>query len=106
MKTFTGDSIGTNFFTFFTDLVNVALVNEFGYATLADCNGDPNVVALETNTYWTGCEMIRNDILSGGNVYFNTGTLASPSWTLGGGGGGGMWTPLGVTTATVGGISA
>lgn len=97
---------GTNYFTPLDENVNISLRNESGFAVLADCIGNPNVVALHENVYNTGCEMIRNDITTGANTYFNTGTLLNPVWTLGGGGGGSLWTPLGVTTATVGGIPA
>ena len=73
---------GTNYFGKFSTAVRINLTNELGYATFADCIGNPNTVALEPNVYNTGCFMVRVDILSGANVYINIGTVLSPSWTL------------------------
>lgn len=74
---------GTNWFAELNPEVNIALTNEFGFAVFADCYGNPNVVATQANIYNTGCQMIRNDVLSGDNVYYNAGTLASPNWLNG-----------------------
>lgn len=81
--------IGTNFFAALNPNVNIAFTNEFGYAIVANCIENPNVVAIQPNLFVTGCLMLRTDITSGNNIYSNTGTLASPIWTLIGTGGGG-----------------
>lgn len=78
---------GTNFFAKLNANVNIYATNEFGYAILADCIGNPNIIALQSGIYWTGCFMIRNDILTGSNVYQNQGTFISPNWVLIGSGG-------------------
>lgn len=72
---------GTNFFSFQNPNVKIALTNEFGFSILTDGVGNPNSVAVEPNVYWPGCQYIRNDILSGNNLYYQVGTLVSPSWT-------------------------
>ena len=78
---------GTNFNGQWNANVSISLTDDFGFAMTAECIGNPNVVAEDANTYATGCQMTRKDILTGSNVYFNTGTKANPVWTLGGGGG-------------------
>lgn len=84
---------GTNYFAPYSEFVNIALTNEFKFAVLADCIGNPNVVATDPGIFWVGCFMIRNDIMTGNNVYVNQGTLVSPLWILiGSGGGGGGFT--------------
>ncbi len=83
-------SPGTNYFGKLDANVNISQTNELGYATKADCNGNPNIVALHSGVFNTGCEMIRNDILTGNNVYRQNGTLLSPSWTQEGEGDGDM----------------
>lgn len=80
---------GTNYFAELNQNVNIAFTNEFGFAVYADCIGNPNTVAINPGIFWTGCWMIRNDILTGINIYTNQGTLVSPSWVLNGSGGGG-----------------
>lgn len=80
---------GTNYFGQYNANVNISLNDQFGYAIQADCEGNPNVFATDSGVFATGCQMTRKDIFTGNNVYFNTGTLASPVWTLQGSGGGG-----------------
>lgn len=75
---------GTNYFGKLDTNINISLTNESGFAVEADCNGNPNVVALQSSVFNTGCLMIRNDILSGDNRYINTGTLTNPTWTSSG----------------------
>jgi hypothetical protein len=71
---------GSNYYGKLNANVNISMTNELGFATKADCIGNPNVIAIDSNTFNTGCEMIRNDILSGNNIYYNIGTLSSPIW--------------------------
>lgn len=73
---------GTNWFAPLDENVNISRTNEFQYAIEADCVGNPNVVALHENVYWCGCQMIRNDILTGNNIYTNVGTVLNPVWVL------------------------
>lgn len=71
---------GTNFFAIFNEFVSNAFTDEFGYVVFAECEGNPNIVAIDENVFVTGCHMIRKDILSGNNIYYNFGTLAVPIW--------------------------
>lgn len=78
---------GTNYFGKLNKFVNISQTNEFGFGVIADCFGDPNVVAADVGVFNNGCLMFRNDILTGNSIYENTGTLLSPSWVLVGSGG-------------------
>lgn len=99
------NSPGTNYFSPINDDVNVALTSEdfgnFHVAVLAECSGNPNVVAIDADTYAVGCYIIRLDIVSGNNVYVNQGTVASPSWILIGTGSGGSETLAQVSAASI-----
>lgn len=79
---------GTNYFAKLDENVDIAFTQSGQEAILARCSGNPNVAALHPNIYIPGCIMIRRDFNSGNNLYFNTGTLAIPIWTIVGGGGG------------------
>lgn len=89
------NSPGTNYFATLNDDIDIALTSDkFSIggtllAVYACCNGNPNTVALQADTYAVGCSILRTDVVSGANLYFNTGTTAIPVWTLAGGGGGG-----------------
>lgn len=106
---------GTNYYAKLDDNIQIALTNSSGYAMYGKCTGNPSIVALQVGVYATGCQMVREDILSGDNVYSMTGTTASPAWTLNTGGGGGAdvvfgevvsgsgttWTLANVPTGTI-----
>lgn len=78
---------GTNYFGKLKKFVNISQTNELGHGVIADCFGDPNVLAVDAGIFNNGCIMFRNDILTGSSIYQNTGTLANPSWSLISGGG-------------------
>lgn len=78
---------GTNYFAEFNTNVKISLTNDDDFAVLAECNGNPNVVATESDRYMPGCIMIRTDYNLGDNLYQNNGTLSLPSWSVIGGGG-------------------
>lgn len=88
------NSPGTNYFATLNDDIDIALTSDkFSVggtllAVYACCAGNPNAVALQADTYAVGCSMLRTDVISGANVYYMTGTTASPAWTLAGSGGG------------------
>ncbi len=69
---------GTNYFTSISSVTDIALVDANGLAMLAKCNTTPETQA---NVYQVGCLMIRTDNAS---LYQNTGTSASPSWSVNG----------------------
>ena len=69
---------GTNFFTPISATCDVALTDRDGNAMLAQCAAVPPTTA---NIFAIGCIMIRQD---NGTMYQNTGTVASPTWTLNG----------------------
>lgn len=102
------NSPGTNLFAPLDEHVNIALTSEdFGnghLAVFANCNDDPNTVALQLDTYANGCAILRTDLGSGNNVYYMTGTTDSPSWTLltPGGGGGGVGGTIGMNQVAFG----
>lgn len=79
---------GTNFYGTLNPNVNISLTNELGYAVISDCIGNPNSVAIQAGVFNTGCQMIRMDILTGNNLYYNLGTLANPNWLSAGNVGG------------------
>lgn len=93
---------GSNFWATLTDGAEAALTQADGNATgnsgqgvyFAKCSGVP---ATTANVYEKGCVMLRTD---NGTMYQNTGTLASPSWTLNGTGAVGPTGPLGPTGYT------
>lgn len=73
---------GTNYNA--KELVNVyiSLTDEDNFATTAQCNGDPNVVATQSAKYQIGCIMRRMDLSTGHVLYENTGSLLSPVWKI------------------------
>lgn len=79
---------GTNYFAEFNTNVKISLTNDDDFAVLAECSGNPNVVAVESDRYMPGCIMIRTDYNLGDNLYQNNGTLSIPSWSVIGAGGG------------------
>lgn len=93
---------GSNFWATLTDGAEAALTQADGNATgnsgqgvyLAKCSGVPPTTA---DIYEKGCLMIRTD---NGTQYQNTGTLASPTWTLNGTGAVGPTGPAGPTGFT------
>jgi hypothetical protein len=93
---------GSNFWAPLTDGSDAALTSADGSATgnsgqgvwLAKCSGIPPTTA---SIYEPGCLMIRYD---NGTTYQNTGTLASPTWTLNGTGSVGPTGPTGYTGFT------
>lgn len=95
---------GTNYFWPLNENVKISLTDEFGFATVASCVGDPNTVALDFDTYSVGCQMTRKDVSSGNNIYYNQGTLGSPNWVISGGGSGGTLTAE-IPTGTIDGTN-
>lgn len=85
---------GTNLFWTISSVTDVALTGSDGLAYLAKCNTTPETTA---NVFGVGCMMIRTD---NGTWYCNTGTSASPSWTLNGVGSVGPTGPTGYTGLT------
>lgn len=73
---------GTNYNA--KELVNVyiSLTDEDNFATTAQCNGDPNVVANQSGKYQVGCIMRRMDLSSGHVLYENTGGVFGPVWKI------------------------
>lgn len=72
---------GTNLFgANFDTNVEAALVDASGYAYFAKCTGTPPTTA---NLYQKGCIMIQTNATSAG-IFTNTGSLASPVWSLAG----------------------
>lgn len=69
-------SEGTNLFTPISSITSVALTDANGLAMLASTTTTP---ATTANTFQKGCLMIRTD---NGTVYQNTGTSASPTWSI------------------------
>ncbi len=55
-----------------------------GIITSADCNGNPNVVAMGANLFATNCVLYQRDASTNYQtlVWLMTGTPASPAWTL------------------------
>lgn len=86
---------GTNFFTPISSVTDVAFVDQSGLALLAKCNTTPETQA---DTYQKGCVMLRTD---NGTMYQNTGTSASPTWTVNGVGALGPTGPTGYTGPAV-----
>jgi hypothetical protein len=70
--------VGTNFFTPLpgSTHTSIAFVDQNGLAMSATCDTTPETQA---NVYQKGCILQRTDT---GGVYQNTGTSASPTWTL------------------------
>ena len=93
---------GTNLWSTLSDSQEACLTYSDGDATgnqgqaviFAKCSGVP---ATTANIYGKGCVMIRTD---NGTMYQNTGTLASPTWTLNGSGATGPTGPQGPTGYT------
>ncbi len=85
---------GSNFFVPISSVTMIAFTDSNGLAYFATCNTTPET---QTNQYQTGCMMIRTD---NGTWYSNTGTPASPSWTLNGTGATGATGPTGYTGFT------
>lgn len=65
----------------FTPLVNISFTDQNNIATMAECIGDPNVVALHSEKYAVGCIMRRQDVGSGNALYANNGTFQTPVWS-------------------------
>lgn len=82
---------GTNFFTAISTTCEIALTNTDGEAQLARCTGAPPTTV---NVFGKGCIMIRYD---NGTQYQNTGTFASPTWTINGTGAAGATGATGYT---------
>lgn len=87
------NSPGTNYFVPLDKNVSIALTSEdfsnSHLAVLAACDGNPNAVAVQIDTYANGCIMLRTDLGTGNNIYTMTGAIDSPVWTLLGSGGSG-----------------
>ena len=86
--------IGSNFFTPISAATKIAFADQNGLALFGVVNTTPETQA---NTYSKGCLLIRTD---NGTLYQNTGTSASPSWTVNGVGAVGPTGPLGPTGYT------
>jgi len=71
-------SAGSNFFTSISSITDIALTGSDGLAYFAKCNTTPETIA---GVFGVGCLMIRTD---NGSQYQNTGTTASPIWSLNG----------------------
>ena len=69
---------GTNFGVATTTVTTIYLTNQAGEAILATANTTGETTA---GVYAIGCLLIRTD---NGTLYQNTGTVASPSWTING----------------------
>lgn len=67
---------GTGLFTPISAHTNIALVDPNGLALLASCDQSGETQA---DVYQKGCLLIRTD---NGTWYVNSGTSASPTWTL------------------------
>ena len=72
---------GTNLFNSISAYTKSALTDDSGYGILVTCSGDPVSLATEASTYEIGCLCIR---LDNGTLYQNTGSLATPTWTVNG----------------------
>lgn len=93
---------GTNLFSLLSDGASAALtngttisVNDTGAVVLASC---PGVPPTTSGLYIKGALMIRTD---NGTLYQNTGTIASPTWTVNGVGAQGPTGPTGYTGPAV-----
>jgi hypothetical protein len=87
-------AVGTNFGVAISTVTDIWFSNQAGLAILAVCNTTPETQA---DTYSKGCVMIRTD---NGTMYQNTGTSASPTWTVNGVGSVGPTGPTGYTGFT------
>lgn len=85
---------GTNFFVAISAITDSALVDSNGLVVFAKCNSVPETTA---GIYSPGALMIRTDTPS---LYQNTGTTASPVWTINGTGAAGATGPTGYTGLT------
>ena len=92
---------GTNFGALLSDGATAYLTNadgvsgnDTGAVIFATC---PGAAPTTANIYAPGCLMIRLDTKA---TYQNTGTTASPTWTLNGTGGTGGTGPTGATGGT------
>jgi len=81
--------IGSNFGVPISTVTNVWFSGQDGLALLVVCSG---ACETQASTYSKGCLAIRTD---NGTLYQNTGTSASPSWTLNGTGAAGATGPTG-----------
>lgn len=70
--------VGTNFFTPLPGSTHtaIAFVDANGLAMIASCD---TTAETQANVYQKGCLLIRTDT---GNWYTNSGSSASPAWTL------------------------
>ncbi len=85
---------GTNLFFPISSTCDVALTGVDGLVFFAKCVGAAPSTA---NVFAAGCLMIRTDTTA---LYQNTGTAASPTWTLNGTGAAGATGPTGYTGFT------
>ncbi len=86
---------GTGVFTPISAHTNVGLVDPSGLALLVTCD---TTAETQASVYSIGCILIRTD---NGTQYQNTGTVASPVWTLNGVGSVGPTGPTGYTGPAV-----
>ena len=72
---------GTNLNATFSSTVFVSMKDSTNkFAIEIECNGDPNTVALQANTYAIGCIARRSDLTSGAALYENKGIITLPQW--------------------------
>jgi len=86
---------GTNLLWPISTHTNACLTDGNGLALLVTCDTTPETQA---NTYSAGCLLVRTD---NSTFYQNTGTAASPVWTINGVGAAGPTGPTGYTGASV-----
>lgn len=70
--------LGTNFGVALSSVTNIWFTDDSGLAIFVVVNTTPETQA---NTYQKGCIAVRTD---NGTMYQNTGTSASPTWTVNG----------------------
>ena len=87
-------TVGTNYFTRLSSVTQIALTDDNGLAMLALAN---TTGETQAGTYQIGCLLIRTD---NGTLYQNTGTVASPSWTINGTGASGASGASGAVSAS------
>jgi len=87
-------TVGTNYFTRLSSVTQIALTDDNGLAMLALANTSGETQAA---TYQIGCLLIRTD---NGTLYQNTGSVASPSWTINGTGASGASGASGAVSAS------
>ena len=90
---------GTNFLASISAATEVCLTNDAGLAILVTCTGAGETQA---NVYAPGCLLIRTDTTA---LYQNTGTAASPVWSINGTGASGASGVSGASTSGYSGAS-